>query len=201
MKKFELSSSVGEEDIDLHNEIESLRIVEDNYDKGIWQRKIATHWEEIQELAIKGLKQSRDLMLAARLIEATCYIENLEGVLEAIKTFKDISQGEYYPLDDDFRERIQIWFDQKLPLICFFNSGFFSINQKKHSSKVEIKSQLLNILEILKTINFTTENFQNHINKILETIENVEHTKSNISHLTLEETDKLKISQIISRNR
>ena len=171
LEDFVISQELGHEDLSIHSEISLLRTSEDPYDKDIWQKKeVKTNWEKIITLAKGGLMKSRDLTLAMRLTEALVYSFGISGLKKGILVIKEVLQGDFFPKDEDYQDRLYQWFDQKLPLLAFYDNMINYVKTTAQAS-LDLSAELQEILTTIKTFQFPTDNFQRLVETILIKIE------------------------------
>jgi hypothetical protein len=190
-----LSKELGFEDLGLHNEIAMIKVNEDGYDRGIWARGlIFTDWQQIIDLCTKGLEKSKDLTLALRLTEALTNKYGLEGLKHGIEIMSKVSEGDFYPLPGDFRERIFQWIDEKLPIIAFYNN---TIDYSKLDSLAlsNVKNILSAIKDKLNKLPFVVHNFKEILDNMLIKI----HNESKKTH-TITESDIISADLTIENN-
>lgn len=172
IKDIEISKSLGFEDLALHHKISILKISEDNYDQGIWQKKrISPNWKEIIKLCEVGLQKSRDLTLFFRFLEAKTIDSGLLELDEGIALLINFLKDKYYPLDEEYQDRLFTWFDQKLPIIAFYDHMKNNLSYNHYSSE-KLNQHLNSIYENLNKLPFAAENFKNIIINIKKKLEN-----------------------------
>lgn len=176
LKDFNLSKDIGIEDIDLHNDIYILTIADDLYNRGIWEKKlIMADWDKVIEMSIEGLKKSKDLTLMMRLIEGITHKYNIKGLLDIMPKLYELLLDNYYPVEEDYRDRLIQWFDSKLPFIMFYDGYFDQLERENIIDETIL--DLNNLINYLGTLNITTENFIKIANQVLSRFNNIKFKK------------------------
>lgn len=213
LEDLKLSENLGFEDLGLHGEIFSLITSEDAYDKGIWIKKQKNYqWEKIIALAVEGLSKSNDLTLGMMLTEALVNAFGLEGLEAGTRIIKNILERDFFPQEEEYRDRLFQWFDQKLPLIVFYDSvvQHFASTEK---AALDLNQRLNSLLSIMQQFPFPVENFVQIIYRILSKNKHIKAQEEDADHSIndklnhilkelgrLPQEDKNKLKELLMQN-
>ena len=156
MQPKKLSHSIGEENTVLYYNLSILRLRDDNFTKGIWEKKQNKEpdWEHIQDICFKHLENNRDLIVAVRLSEALTNLYGLDGLISGLDIINQITTGDFWPHDQEQRNLAFEWVNNKLHFSLLYHKSILTLIQNDVITDLEYK-------QISKQINKTTEMLQN----------------------------------------
>jgi type VI secretion system protein ImpA len=103
---------------------EARRADDPTLERGVWQRDLKrADWRRAEQLAGEGLERSKDLQLAAWLLEAWLHRHGFAGLAPGLRLLEQLCRrfwdvGLYPPLDDDGDPEYRLapvrWVDEKL---------------------------------------------------------------------------------------